>query len=153
MSKKRLMIFTFFFFVVSAALPALAEIQWQPLAEGLKKASSEQKPIIIDFFYGKGCPRCENLEKNVYSNPEIAKKISADFVAVRVDLSKKLSPEETDLGNQYDFKNDCLLIFLDRNGKLVKDPGGKKLCFVDYIEPEQFVKYLDMVKEKLKDTK
>ena len=129
------------------AAPAVAEIHWYTLDEGMKMGASQHKPVIVDFFYGKGCSRCEFLQKHVYDDPAIAKKISDDFVPVRVDLTKKLSAEETALGNQYDFKNDCLLLFLDHNGKLIKGPGGKKLCFADSIEPEQFIKYLDMVKE------
>jgi len=147
---KRGLVFIVFLYVMSAAVPAMAEIQWYQLAEGMKRASSEHKPVIIDFFYGKGCPRCESLQKNVYNNSAIAKKISDDFIPVRIDLTKKLNAEETALGNQYDFKNDCLLLFLDHDGKIIKGPAGKKLCFVDSIEPEQFIQYLDMVREGYK---
>ena len=147
---KRGLVFVVFLYVLAVAVAAMAEIHWYSLDEGLKTAASEQKPIILDFFYGKGCPRCESLQKNVYNNPVIAKKISDDFIPVRVDLTKKLTAEETALGNQYDFKNDCLLLFLDHDGKIIKGPAGKKLCFVDSIEPEQFMQYLDMVREGYK---
>ncbi len=147
---KRGVMFSSLICLFFAAMPAIAEMQWYKLDEGLKMAASEHKPVIIDFFYGKGCPRCEFLQKQVYDNPAIAKKISDNFVPVRVDLTKKLTAEETALGNQYDFKNDCLLLFLDDNGKIIKAPTGKKLCFADSIEPEQFMQYLDMVKERYK---
>lgn len=26
-------------------------------------AKKERKPIFVDFFYGKGCPRCEKTEE------------------------------------------------------------------------------------------
>lgn len=123
-------------------------IKWLPLKEGMEKAKVEKKPMIVDFFFGKGCPRCEALQKGVYDNPTIAKKIMDDFVPIRVDLTKKLSPEEERLGNQYDFKNDCLLLFLDPQGTIIKDPSGKRLCFVENVEAEWFVKYLDMIKNK-----
>mgnify|MGYP005827399079 CR=1 FL=1 len=127
-----------------------AEIQWLPLKDGMEKAKLEKKPMIVDFFFGKGCPRCEALQKGVYDNPTIAAKIMQDFVPIRVDLTKKLSPEEEKLGNQYDFKKDCLLLFLDHNGAILKDPSGKKLCFIDTVEPEWFVKYLDMIRQQQK---
>ncbi len=126
-----------------------AEIKWLSLKEGTEKARVEKKPMIVDFYFGKGCPRCEALQKGVYDNPIIAKKIMDDFVPIRVDLTKKLSPEEEKLGNQYDFKNDCLLLFLDPQGTLIKDPSGKKLCFTENVEPDWFVKYLDTVKKQL----
>jgi len=147
---KKVVMFAALICLLIVAMPAMADIQWYPLAEGMKKAASEQKPVIIDFFYGKGCPRCEFLQKQVYDNPAIAKKISDNFVPVRIDLTKKLTAEETALGNQYDFKNDCLLLFLDHSGKIIKGPSGKKLCFADSIEPEQFMQYLDMVRERYK---
>src|SRR5208337_2962969 len=119
---KRGVMFAALICLLLVAVPAFAEIHWYALDEGLKMGASQHKPVIIDFFYGKGCPRCESLQKNVYNNSALAKKISDDFIPVRIDLSKKLSAEETALGNQYDFKNDCLLLFLDPNGKIIKGP-------------------------------
>ncbi len=147
---KRGVMFAVLICMLLVAMPAFAEIHWYKLDEGLKMGASLHKPVIVDFYFGKGCSRCEFLQKHVYNNPDIAKKISDDFVPVRVDLTKKLSADETALGNQYDFKNDCLLLFLDHNGKIIKGPGEKKLCFADSIEPEQFMKYLDMVREGYK---
>ena len=139
-------------FIAALALSSMAfasaEIKWLPLTEGMEKAKAEKKPMIVDFFFGKGCPRCEILQKGVYDDPTIAKKIMDEFVPIRVDLTKKLSPEEEKLGNQYDYKNDCLLLFLDHEGKIIKDPSGKRLCFADTVEPEWFVKYLDMIKKQ-----
>src|SRR5512139_746122 len=120
-------------------------VKWYTLTEGQVKSKAEGKPVIVDFFFGKGCPRCEFLEKEVYSNPRIAKKIMDDFVPIRIDLSKKLSPEEQSLGEKYGFKNDCLLVFLDLKGETMKGTGGKKLCFVDKVEPDEFIQYLDTV--------
>jgi len=120
-------------------------VNWYTLNDGMAKAKEEKKPVVLDFFYGKGCPRCEFLEKEVYSNPTIAKKIMEDFVPIRIDLNKKLSAEEQSLGEKYNFKNDCLLIFLDAKGDLVKE-AGKKLCFIDKVDPQEFIKYLDEAK-------
>lgn len=136
--------------VFSSLAFGAAGIQWVSLKDGMEKAKTGKKPMIVDFFFGKGCPRCEQLQKRVYDNPAIAKKIMDDFVPIRVDLTKKLTPEEEKLGNQYDYKNDCLLLFLDPVGTVIKDPSGKRLCFVDNVEPEWFIKYLDMVKKQQK---
>lgn len=134
-----------FVLAMSSLLFASIEIRWFSLKEGMEKARAEKKPVIVDFFFGKGCPRCEAIQKAVYENPSIAKKIMDDFIPVKIDLTGKLTEEEERLGNQYDFKNDCLLLFLDHNGNVIKDPLGKRLCFVDNIEPEWFVRYLDTV--------
>ena len=122
-------------------------VTWVPLKEGTEKARLEKKPMIVDFFYGKGCPRCELLDKNVYGDPVIAGKVMADFVPIRVDLTKPLAKEEVDLGNKFDYKNDCLLLFLTPEGEVFTDKAGKRLCFIDKVDPEWFVEYLDTIKE------
>lgn len=131
--------------MVFSYAPAEGTIKWLPLKEGLEKSKAEKKPVIVDFFYGKGCPRCEALQKDTYDEPSIAKKIMDNFIPVRVDLRNKLTEEEEAFGNKFDYKNDCMLIFLDSNGDVIKDPFGKRLCFMDTVEPEQFIAYLDMI--------
>lgn len=132
--------------MVPAAAMAAEGISWFSLKEGSEKAGAEKKPLIVDFFYGKGCPRCEIIQKNVYDDPTIAKKIMADFVPVRIDLTKQLTPEEEALGTKYEYKMDCLLLFMDHKGEVIEDPSGKRLCFVENIEPDWFVSYLDMIR-------
>ncbi len=144
--RRPLIVMIFMGLILASSAFADSGVKWYTLAEGQAKAKAEGKPVILDFFYGKGCPRCEFLEKEIYNNPAIAKKIMADFIPIRIDLSKKLSPEEQSLGEKYSFKNDCLLVFLDVKGEMVKGVGGKKLCFIDKVEPDEFIKYLDTAK-------
>lgn len=134
----------------SAVFAAGGDVKWVTLKEGIIKARTEKKPMIVDFYYGKGCPRCEKLEKGIYSDPKIAKKINDDFVPILIDLSKPLSKEEDDLGGKYDFKNDCLMLFLDPEMNIIRDPSEKKMCFSDHIEPAIFIGYLNMVIERMK---
>jgi thioredoxin-related protein len=139
--------------VLLACSPSFAAdgLHWYSLQEGFAKAKSEKKPCIVDFFYGKGCPRCEKLQKFVYDDPVIAKKIMDDFVPIRIDLTKPLSAEEEALGKKFDYKMDCLLLFLDHNGEVLTDTQGKRLCFIDSVDPEWFVSYLDTIKKKYED--
>jgi thioredoxin-related protein len=146
--KRSLFLFLVFGVLCSSCVSASDLVKWRSLKDGMETAKAEKKPVVLDFFYGKGCPRCEFLEKEVYSNPAIAKKINEDFVPIRIDLMKKLSPEERSLGEKYHYKDDCLLIFLDVKGDLVQGPGGKSLCFIDKVDPDEFIKYLDMTKAR-----
>ncbi|MDP2278014.1 MAG: thioredoxin family protein [Nitrospirota bacterium] len=125
------------------------KVKWFSLNEGMEKARAEKKPLLVDFAVARGCPRCEFLQKNVYSKDEIARKINSDFVPIFIDLSKKFSPEEKALGEKYNFKNDCLLLFLDYNGNVIKEPEAGQMCFADKIEPDVFIKYLDSVKNRM----
>ena len=134
----------------TSAFAVGGDVKWNNLKDGMAKAKAEKKPLIVDFFFGAGCPRCEKLEKFIYSDPKIAKKINDDFIPVFIDLTKQISKEEEELGNKYDYKNDCLMLFLDYDMNILKDPSGKKMCFIDHIEPDIFISYLDMMKAQMK---
>ena len=124
-------------------------VNWLSLKDGLDKAKKEKKPVIVDFAVDPvKCPRCSFLAKNVYSSSEIVAKINDEFVPVLIDLGKDITPEEKSLGDKYDFKNDCMLLFLDYEANIIKDPLGKTMCFIDKVEPEVFIDYLEYVKEK-----
>lgn len=147
--KKQIFLILFLVLMLTAGtVSAATDAGWLTLKDGLARSKAEGKPIIVDFFYGTGCPRCERLQKAVYEEPAIGKRIMDEFVPVRIDLTKKLSPEEEELGKKYDFKNDCLLLFLDKNGEIINGPGGKRLCFIDNLEPDVFLQYLDFIKKE-----
>lgn len=149
--KKRTTILFFLFIVLCMGFSSIAaaadKITWSTLNDGMTRAKAEKKAMIVDFFYNMDCPRCAKLQKEVYDNPAIAKKIMDEFIPIRVDLTKKLTKEEKQLGEKYEYKNDCLLIFLDYDNNLIKDQTGKKLCFIDKVDPDEFVQYLDHIKK------
>jgi thioredoxin-related protein len=141
------LLFITLYMVFSPVAPAADRITWNTLQDGITRAKAEKKAMIVDFFYNMDCPRCAKLQKEVYENPAIAKKIMDEFIPIRVDLTKKLTKEEERLGEKYDYKNDCLLIFLDYDNNLIKDQTGKKLCFIDKVDPDEFIQYLDHIKK------
>jgi thioredoxin-related protein len=146
--KKIILIVSLFVLTGYSVSFAAEGVQWMSLKDGLVKAKIEKRPLIVDFFYGKGCSRCESLQKNVYNDPSISKKIMNSFVPVRIDLTKPLTAQEDALGKKFEYKNDCLLLFLDPTGELIHDTEGKRLCFVDKLDPKWFDSYLDMIIKK-----
>ena len=46
------------------------------------------KPIMIDFT-GKACINCRKMEAEVWSNPEVKRKLAEDFVLVSLYVDKK----------------------------------------------------------------
>lgn len=134
----------------TSGIPAYAgKVNWHTLAEGRKIARMEKKPMIVDFSVPEGCDRCDFLQENVYSRDEITDKINADFVPVWISLdgsSHPMTDKERELGEKFDYRSDCLLLFLDHEERLIEDPEGKQFCFVDEVEPEDFMKYLDYVR-------
>ncbi len=147
---KKIIFFLFIFTIGCASTNNIKKesIRWYNLDEGMRLARELNRPCVVDFHFPDGCPRCDKLEKYVYSNRKIIYKLNTEFIPIRINLAKKLTPEEEALGKRFKYGNECMLLFMDSSGKIIKDPWGKNLCFVDYIEPEWFLKYLDMAKKK-----
>ncbi len=125
------------------------KVNWHTLAEGREMARSAKKPMIVDFAVPEGCDRCDFLQDNVYNRDEIVDKINADFVPIWVNLdgaTHTLTEDEQNLGRKFDYRKDCLLLFLDHQEKVIEDPEGKQFCFVEEVEPGEFMKYLDYVR-------
>ena len=133
-----------------SGVPVYAEkVNWHSLAEGREMARSMKKPMIVDFAVPSGCDRCDFLQDNVYDDDDIVAKINSDFVPIWINLdatSHALTPEEENLGQKFEYRKDCLLLFLDHQERLIEDPEGKQFCFAEEVEPEEFMKYLDYVR-------
>ena len=132
-----------------SGVPVYAEmVNWHTLAEGREIARSRKMPMVVDFAVPKGCDRCDFLQDNVYNREEIVKKLNSDFVPIWVNLdasSHTLTDEERKLGEKFEYQRDCLLLFLDHQERVIEDPEGKKFCFAEEVEPEDFNSYLDYV--------
>jgi hypothetical protein len=112
--------------------------KWFSLNAGMEKAKAK-KPMIVDFYFGKGCQDARHCK--CYDNPMIAKIM--DDSSIKIDL-RKLSERKKNSATSITTK-DCLLLFLD--DKLILSRSlGKSLCFVNNVDQEWFVKYLDMIK-------
>ena len=121
------------------------KVNWMSLEEGLSASETLKKPLLVDFGVEEGCHRCEFIQKNIYGNDEIVGKINSDFVPIFIDLGKPLSSREIALGKKYDFKHDCLLLFLNHKSEVINNPEGGEMCFVGKIEPREFIAYLDFI--------
>jgi thiol:disulfide interchange protein DsbD len=65
------------------------------LKEAIAYAKEVKKPIFIDFT-GHGCVNCREMEKRVWSKPEVLNRLREDYVVVAlyVDERKSLPKEE-----------------------------------------------------------
>ena len=124
-------------------------IMWLKLADGLKKAKESKTPMVVDFYTGGVCQRCKNLERDTYNDKEVIKQVSEKFIPIRINLDK-LTKEEENLGKKFEFDNDCLLLLLSYDEKLLADSKGGQLRFTDYLEPTLFKSKLqDALKNKI----
>lgn len=133
--------------------------------QALSCAKKQNKPLFIDFT-GHGCVNCRNMEFNVWSDPEVQKRLKEEFiiVALYVDDKKKLPESEwvtstrtgkvmKTIGDIYadfqisHFKTNAqpYYVLLDTEGKMLVRPKKYDLNI------SNFVKFLDEGIRKFKN--
>jgi len=132
------------------------------LEEGMAAAKALNKPVMLDFT-GHSCANCREMEVEVWSNPEVLKRIKENFVLVSLYVDEKtdlpIAEHYTDIdGNKitnvgdknldyektkFGFRAQPLYKFLDTNGNSLSD--------VNYgydANIGKFIQHLDAVKAK-----
>ncbi|MFO7871588.1 MAG: cytochrome c biogenesis protein CcdA [Kiritimatiellia bacterium] len=61
------------------------------LAEGMKRAFRQEKPLFIDFW-AEWCRACIKMDKTTFRDPEVRKALE-DFVTVKFDATRQDDPE------------------------------------------------------------
>lgn len=72
--------------------------------QALACARQQNKPLFIDFT-GHGCTNCREMEANVWSDPDVLRKLKEDFVVVALYVDDKTElPESEWYTSKYDGK-------------------------------------------------
>lgn len=72
--------------------------------QALEYSKKVNKPIFIDFT-GHGCVNCREMEANVWSDPEVLRRLKEDFVMLAIYVDDKTSlPESEWYTSTYDNK-------------------------------------------------
>jgi thiol:disulfide interchange protein DsbD len=121
-------------FLVGSWLMKGPGVAWQPYSDRLlQEAQQEDKPVIIDF-YATWCTPCLELEDITFHDLEVVKRAGADFVMIKVDLTRKGDPGQERLLSRYGVRGVPTVVFLDRRGQERDD-----LRLLDYLPPEQML--------------
>ena len=136
--------------------------------EALVASKKMKKPIMLDFT-GINCVNCRKMESQVWSKPEVAKRLKEDVIVVSLycDINRIVLPKE----QQYFSKdlNSQVTTLGDKNADLQAskfgsnsqpfyfyvDENGNKLADAGYSydpDVQKFVDHLDKVKANYKKT-
>jgi thiol:disulfide interchange protein DsbD len=134
------------------------------LKQALACAKAQNKPVFIDFT-GHGCVNCREMEANVWSSPEVLKRLENDFIVTALYVDDKTElPENQWYTSKYDGKvkktigkqnadiqvisyksnTQPLYVLLGPDGSLLVEPRSYDL------NVEEFVKFLDSGLSKFK---
>ncbi len=68
--------------------PDESPVKWLTFEEALKKSKTEKRPVFIDV-YTDWCGWCKVMDKNTFSDPEVAKLLNEKFYAVKFNGEQK----------------------------------------------------------------
>jgi len=117
-------------------------IQWRTLEQGSREAREKGMPVLIDFYYGATCMRCEYFESTLYTDPEIADMVNRNFIPVRVHLSRARTEAEGALLMKLSPMQECVLAFLDKNGRIITDKNGQPISSMEVLNKQQYLDYM-----------
>jgi thiol:disulfide interchange protein DsbD len=105
----------------------------------IQQAVEEGKPVIL-VFTADWCPFCRRLERETFTDGEVAR-LAKQFAVFRVDMtSSNLPPETAELAKQYGAEGLPTVAFLNGQGEWLKS-----LTLVGYEPPREFAQRLRRV--------
>ena len=135
--------------------------------QALACAQAQNKPLFIDFT-GHGCVNCREMEANVWSHPEVLRRLRQDYVVVALYVDEKEELPETEwYTSEYDdkvkksigqqnadlqitrFRNNAqpYYVLLNTQGELLQQPQAYDL------DVSRFVNFLDAGKKHFTEGK
>jgi thiol:disulfide interchange protein DsbD len=109
-------------------------IAWVNYSEAELMKASDKKGVIIDF-YADWCIPCKELDALTFSDENVIK-LSEDFVNLKADMTKSVSPEVEALREKYNILGVPTVLILDSKLQEIHRITG----FVNAVE---FTKYLN----------
>lgn len=103
-----------------ASLPSEKEkVVWQSYSdEKVAAATSQHRPVIVDF-YADWCVACHELDRFVFSSPQVVDKLS-QWTTLRVDATRFEDPQAQRMIDRYGVVGLPTLIFLDTQGHEIR---------------------------------
>ena len=115
----------------------LPTVRWETdLNVAMARAEREQRPLFLHFV-SNGDPSAQQMEREVFVQPNIVSQLNANFVMVRVNAS-----ENTALVQQYSITAIPTDLIMKPNGQLIHRRVG-------VITAERFAGYLDYLHQKV----
>jgi thiol:disulfide interchange protein DsbD len=135
MMTKQLCLFLLIF-VLSSCQQQAPAYQWKPYSkQAVEDSMAQRKPIVIDFF-AQWCPICHELDREVFSQPEIQAKLSK-VTALRVDITDQDDPQVQKIAQEYGIEGLPTIVFLDSNGQEINNSR-----VMGFVTPQEFAQAL-----------
>ena len=64
---------------------AQSTLLWQSNLESAKQLAAQSNRLVLVHFWSPSCAACKQLEKNVFTSPQVQQAVQARFVAVKIN--------------------------------------------------------------------
>jgi uncharacterized protein YyaL (SSP411 family) len=121
-------------------------VDWHPWGpEALRKAVAENKPLIVSIGYS-ACHWCHVMERESYSDTEVAAYMNAHFVSIKVDRE-----ERPDIDQIYMHASQLMTGSGGWPLNAIALPDGRPFYVVTYLPREGWMQLLAQVVEVYRD--
>jgi thiol:disulfide interchange protein DsbD len=111
-----------------------SETGWLPYSEEvLLQAQKDGRPVLIDF-YADWCGACHELDEKTYATEEF-KQISKLFTLVKFNATED-NEEIQKVLKKYDVKGLPTVLFINRNGDLLKELAFTQFLTMNELKPK-----------------
>jgi thioredoxin-related protein len=100
------------------------------LEKALAKSTSSNKPIFIDT-YTDWCGWCKHMDKEIFSDQEVANYFNENFICMKVDGEAESS---SSFLSKYEVSGYPCLLILDSNGSVLNRSDGAITDITEFIE-------------------
>ncbi|MFT5171016.1 MAG: hypothetical protein ACI9BD_000788, partial [Candidatus Marinamargulisbacteria bacterium] len=120
-------------------------VDWHPWSEAtLKKAQAQNKPIFLSIGYAT-CHWCHVMEKESFSNQQVAENLNKNYIAIKVDRQ-----ERPDIDTLYMMATQLLARQGGWPNSVWLTPDGKPFFAGTYFPKDRFIAILDRMTEAWK---
>lgn len=125
-----------FFCTASLLLPAQEEgiqfIKDSTLTNALAKAGQENKLLFVDC-YTSWCGPCKDVEKHIFTLPDVAEFYNRHFVCCKVNTEKLNNPADSIAFSNYHIIGWPTFLFLNKKGEIIHRSTGAESA-TDFID-------------------